>query len=272
MFGFIMPNIPALSQEEERRYRACYCGLCRSLRLHRGGLSRVALNYDMSFLALVLSSVYEDEGFWGVERCVMHPAKKHEYWHGAFTDYAADMNLLLAYYKCMDDWRDDKNPAALAGSRVLSGRFKEISELYPRQREAVEENLAALREAELSENPSSDICADCFGKLLGAVFECGGGIWREKLRDFGESLGRFIYMLDACVDFQDDIKHKRFNPLNSLPGLDGCNEASQNLLKMLASDSADRFESLPVVQDLSLLRNILYSGVWTKYYMKQKKD
>lgn len=272
MFGFIMPNIPALSQEEERRYRACYCALCRSLRLHRGGLSRVVLNYDMSFLALLLASVYEDEGVWGEERCVMHPAKRHEYWESKFTDYAADMNLLLAYYKCMDDWRDDKNIAALTASRMLSNNGAKILWLYPRQCGIVERSLSELREAELSENPSSDVCADIFGKLLGAVFDYGDGIWSEKLRSFGESLGRFIYMLDACVDFRDDAKHKRFNPLNLLPGLDGYNEASVNLLKMLAGDCADKFESLPVVQDLSLMRNILYSGVWTKYYMKQKKD
>lgn len=232
----------------------------------------MALNYDMSFLALVLSSVCEDEGVYGVERCVMHPTKKHEYWHSGFTDYAADMNLLLSYYKCMDDWRDDKNPAALVFGKMLTDKCRKIMWLYPRQCGSVERNLALLRDEELSENPSSDVCADCFGKLLGALFDYGDGLWSDRLIDFGESLGRFIYMLDACVDFRDDTMHKRFNPLNSLPGLDGYNEASQDLLKMLASDCADKFESLPIVQDLSLMRNILYSGVWTKYYMNQKKD
>ena len=61
MFGFVVANQQALSPEELQRYRAVYCGLCRALGSRHGATARLTLTYDMTFLILLLNSLYEPE-------------------------------------------------------------------------------------------------------------------------------------------------------------------------------------------------------------------
>ncbi len=271
MFGFVIANGAALSEEEKRKYKAAYCGLCRALRLRSGSLSRLTLNYDMTFLILVLSSIYEDEGFFGTERCCVHPVKRHEYWHSDFTDYAADMNIALAYYDCLDNWQDDRNAAALVSSHFLNRRFEAADARYPHQCAVIRECLGEIANAESCKDPSLDVCTNSFGRLMGELFAGTGGIWSDRLRSFGEALGRFVYMMDACVDYPRDIKHGSYNPLVLAYGPNARDEELQKMLNMLIGDCALEFERLPLTQDLGILRNILYSGVWFRYELEKKK-
>lgn len=119
MFGYVVANYAQLTPEQTARYRGCYCGLCRTLGQRYGLRGRAALTYDMTFLVLLLSSLYEPEETHGTERCALHPAKPHGYWYSEITDYAADMNLALAYYSCLDNWRDDHSLPHLAEARLL---------------------------------------------------------------------------------------------------------------------------------------------------------
>ena len=59
MFGYITANMTTLDKEQQTRYRAYYCGLCRVLREQYGQVGRMTLSNDMTFLAIVLSSLYE---------------------------------------------------------------------------------------------------------------------------------------------------------------------------------------------------------------------
>ena len=52
MFGYVTANPKMMTEEETVRYRSAYCGLCKSLGKRHGQLTRLALNYDMTFLAL----------------------------------------------------------------------------------------------------------------------------------------------------------------------------------------------------------------------------
>ena len=114
MFGYVIARKDTLSEEEQARYKGCYCGLCRALRESHGNLSRLALNYDMTFLILVLASLYEPEEQAGAARCPVHPAKPQPYWTCSYSAYAADLNIALTYHKLRDDWLDD-------GARLQKG-------------------------------------------------------------------------------------------------------------------------------------------------------
>ena len=61
MFGYVVVNQEALDAPSLRRYRAFYCGLCRTLGDRYGMAARMALTYDMTFLILLLGSLYEPE-------------------------------------------------------------------------------------------------------------------------------------------------------------------------------------------------------------------
>ncbi len=271
MFGFVIANVAALSEDELGKYRAAYCGLCRALRLRCGRLSRLTLNYDTTFLILVLSSIYEDEGEFGTERCGIHPTRRHEYWHSSFTDYAADLNVALAYHSCRDNWRDDRSLPALASARFLRRRADDCAQRLPAQCAVIRECLERIAQAEDRRDPSPDLCANCFGELMGEIFAGPSGIWRERLRSFGETLGRFIYIMDACVDYSRDVKKGRYNPLALSYGQNMDEDEFRHILNMLAGDCALAFERLPLTQDLGILRNVIYSGVWSRYEYEKKK-
>ena len=95
MFGYVVANTDKLTIEEKKQYKACYCGLCKTLGTRHGIISRFTLTYDMTFLVLFLSALYKTEIVVQTERCIIHPLKPHEYWQNEITSYAADMNVIL---------------------------------------------------------------------------------------------------------------------------------------------------------------------------------
>ncbi len=109
MFGYIVPNQEALSEEDHTLYREYYCGLCSELRDRYGRSGQVTLSYDAAFLVLLLTSLYEEEEEYSSVRCLLHPLHSHNTRRNQFTAYAADMNLLLSYYSCLDDWNDERS-------------------------------------------------------------------------------------------------------------------------------------------------------------------
>ena len=44
MFGTLIASATSLKEEELERYKATYCGLCRSLKARYGQFSRLTLN------------------------------------------------------------------------------------------------------------------------------------------------------------------------------------------------------------------------------------
>ena len=211
MFGYIEANVALLSEEQIARYKGCYCGLCRALNERHGQLSRITLSFDMTFLIMFLSSMYEPEEKSGEGNCIVHPFKKRSYWSDRFTDYAADMNLALAYYNCLDDWNDEGKVLRYAQAKAFENKYKEIKKSWPRQCEAIERCISNL--SEIEKNPQSEVddAANCFGELMGELFVCEeDSIWSSRIRLFGQALGKFIYMMDACVDLKKDKKQSGY--------------------------------------------------------------
>lgn len=268
MFGYLTADTSKLSPEELKRYKACYCGLCRCIKDRQGNFARLTLNYDMTFLILLLSSLYEPEERTGEGRCIAHPAKPHTWVRNEVSDYAADMNLALAYHKCRDDWQDDKSIAAAAVSRIFEADYRRISLSYPRQCAAMEEMMTALREAELSGEASADKNAVLFGKLMAEIFHWRDDRWSETLRMMGQSLGEFIYIMDACMDLEADVIRQRYNPLKQYHGKEDNEQRFRDILKMLLGQCLYHFDRLPLVQDAAILKNVLCSGLWAQFDKK----
>ncbi len=264
MFGYVMVNKEALSPEEMLRFRECYCGLCRSLRVRHGMSGQMTLSFDMTFLLLLLSSLYEPQETSGEERCAPHPRKKHRYIVSAIADYAADMNVALAYYKLMDDWADERKLLRRTEAGFLKGSYTRVEKLYPEKCREIERRIRELSEIEKRREAGIDAPANCFGKLLGELFVYKKDFWEDTLRPMGEALGKFIYMMDAYDDLKEDRKKGNYNPLTALEGADFEN-VCKSALTMLIAECCLEFEKLPLIQDVELLRNILYSGIWTKY-------
>ena len=274
MFGFVVANTEALSEAETARYKGAYCGLCRTLQKRHGDFSRMTLNYDMTFLVLLLSSMYEPEEEHGEGRCMAHPLHRRSWWKNRFTDYAADMNVALAWHNCMDDWADEKKVLSLTEAKLLRAQYEKVYRLWPRQCDAIEGCMETLRAIESSEAVAPDAAANAFGQLMGELFAVeDDSVWNPRFRAFGEALGRFIYLMDACVDLEKDKKKGNYNPLLALyPNGTVDEEEKLALLKMLIAECSTEFERLPLLQDVEILRSVLYSGVWTQYEMNLRRE
>jgi hypothetical protein len=262
MFGYVQANLSDLSEEEQVRYRSAYCGLCRTLGERHGGFSRLSLTYDLTFLTLLLSSLYEPEEQSGAFRCGVHPCKPHQFMTNECTDYAADLTVALAYYKCLDDWNDDKNLPRKGYAAILEKQYVQVKQQWPEQCGTIEAELTALSELEREGREDPDAASQCFGRLMEGLFLYRKDHWEEPLRKLGHGLGQYIYLADAAVDLKKDKKRGNYNPLKNLSTTP---KEFRSTLTVVLGEASRAFETLPLVQDVHLLRNILYSGIWIRY-------
>ena len=241
---------------------------------------------------LLCNSLHEPAETQGTSHCVMHPAPAapRAWARSAWTDYAADLSVALAYHKVLDDVADDGDLAARAAERLLAGAYERARARIPEQCAEIERAMAAIRAIEgagrnnaaslssaakpacippLSTDATDaapvfdpDAAAREFGRMLGRLFAHNQGFWTEAMEELGRGLGRFIYLMDAAVDFNDDAASGSYNPFVTL-GSDA--EAMRATLSLAAADAAAPYERLPLVQDAHLMDAILYSGVWAQF-------
>ena len=97
MFGYIIVNKSEMKFREFDVYHGYYCGLCRKLKEHYGKFGQITLSYDMVFVLMTLTSLYELETTKSMKRCVTHPLQKHEkskQYHGLCRAHEYFVNLL----------------------------------------------------------------------------------------------------------------------------------------------------------------------------------
>ena len=265
MFGYVVVNKPELKIKDFEEYRAYYCGLCQALKGRAGVKGQMALSYDMTFLAVLLSLLYEPEEVECQRRCVVHPLSKHRMKRNVMIDYVADMNLLLTRYKCKDDFADEKNVVKACYGTMLQGYVKNLQSTYERQAIQIDTRLTELSELEKAKDYDIDKLSGCFGHLLEEIFVVKQDEWEPYLRKIGFYIGKFVYIIDAYDDLEKDKKKGCFNPfINKAEDAD-FDEWVKQLLLMIAAEFAREFEKLPIVEHVDILRNIIYSGVWTRY-------
>lgn len=272
MFGYLVAATGVLEEDELRRYRAVYCGLCRSLRRCFGQPARLTLNYDMTFLVLLLSSLYEPEEESGESACMRHPMGKERYVMSELSDYAAHINVALAYCKCLDDWRDDRSVTAYAEAQTLKAGYDAVRKRYPRQCAAIEQALSELSAIESEGREDPDAAAACFGALMREVFVYREDRWSECLRSMGDALGRFLYLLDAAMDLDDDVRHGRYNPFRSLAGREENEQRFRDILRLHLGECVFWYDMLPLVRDTGLMKNILCVGLWSAFHQKYNRE
>ncbi len=270
MFGYIIPNQKLLSEEAIARYRTAYCGLCRRIGTLHGLSGRFTLSYDLTFLNLLLSSLYEGETecVQACGHCPVHPIRKRSWRYSGPTDYCADIGLALHYYNARDKWTDDHNLAALGYMRILEKKCRAVEARWPRQCGAIRQCLDRLADYEAAGSEDLDAVSGCFGELMAELFDYKQDRWAPELRSIGLHLGKYIYLLDAYDDLPRDKRKGAYNPLRSLSETPGYEEEMREIFDLLLAACARGFERLPCVEDADLLRNILYSGVWLKYNCK----
>lgn len=272
MFGYIVVNKPEMKFREFDVYQSYYCGLCKSLKDRYGKRGQMTLSYDMTFLALLLTSLYEPETVSGYRRCVAHPVEKHLYRQNEFTDYAADMNLLLSYEKCMDDWNDEQKMKKRLMALLLKSKNQQVYEKFPEKFDKICKLMQLIHQYEQENSTEIDAVAGVFGEIMAEIFVYRQDEWEETLRRMGFFFGKFIYLMDAYEDIAQDLEKGTYNPLKNVYQQENFEEQAENILLMMMAECSKAFERLPIVENTEILRNILYSGVWSRYdQVKQKR-
>lgn len=281
MFGYVRADKMEMKVKDYYKYRAYYCGLCNVLGERGGIISRFTLNFDMTFLAILLTALYEEKSDRKEIRCAVHPVEKKVILTNRFSEYCADMNIALAYYNMLDDCEDDGGIKNKAQAAIFKKKFFRIKNLYKDKLDNIENHLNELTGIENESKNKVNKCVErdmsrdeiyleidrasgCFGRLCGELFVYKKDEWEDTLRNMGFYLGKFIYIMDAYEDLPKDIDKNNYNPLKKLCEYKDFEEICTDMLNMMMAQCSRYFERLPIIEDVDILRNILYSGVWNK--------
>ncbi len=274
MFGYVNVNQKELTKEQKDSYQSYYCGLCRSLKEVSGAKGQMLLNYDMTFLTILLTGLYEPQVVRQDFTCMIHPVGKKVAKSSEATTYAAKMNVLLSYQSMEDGWTDNRSLTKKSMAKMFSKDYERIKQEYPRQAKAVEDYIRKLSVAEMGNEKNLDAVSGLTGEMLAEIFDWKQDEWSEELRCMGFYLGKFVYLMDAYEDLEKDEQRGLYNPFLSWKednkGTDLDTFVRLILTSMLA-ECAKSFERLPIINYADILRNILYSGVWTRFEVNQLK-
>lgn len=215
MFGYVRPSQSRLTEEDKGRFSAVYCGLCRTLAQRHGAAVSMILNYDFTFLALLLA---EEEGEKRHGRCVPHPVRGRDYYVSSDAlELAADCSVILAWWQFQDGIADHsglKKAGCQAASAALGSAYRRARAYRPAFDRVVGEKLAELSCLEAKNCTSMDQTADTFALLLQSIaLEVTDPVKRRVLSQFFYHLGRWIYLIDAVDDLEEDFKRGNYNPL-----------------------------------------------------------
>ena len=272
MFGYIAINKAEMKFKDYDMYQSYYCGLCKRLKECFGRRGQMTLSYDMTFLIVLLTGLYEPETDINTVNCIAHPFEKHTARTNKYSDYAASMNLILTYYKCKDDWCDERKKKSFAVMKALESKMKEINEQYPEKIACTSSNLQKLSILETENEQNIDLMAGIFGDIMAELFAYRHDEWESSLRKIGFFLGKFVYLMDAYEDVEKDIKNGNYNPFKKFFIEDkNFAENIRALLTLMMAECSREFEKLPILTHTDILRNILYSGVWQKYVLVTEK-
>ena len=269
MFGFVTVSEKLLTEEQLSEYKKYYCGLCRTLGERYGEIYRLALTYDMSFLVLFLDSLYEPETVEGSSLCYTHLCSSRTWCTSAITEYAADMTVLLAYYKALDDVRDENTLRSKLELKLFKNKYSELCEKYPEKCELTANLINEISEGEASGELMPDELSDKFGRILEAIFDYDSGdYFSAYIKSFGFNLGKFIYIMDAAADLEEDVKKGRYNPFADRHGRPDNAAFFRSVLQTVMSDTVRACDMLPLVKNKEIINNILCSGIWRTFNSK----
>jgi len=266
MFGYVRINKMDLTFREYEHYKAYYCGLCKYLKRNHTELSRMTINYDITFLIVLLSSIYQPSAQVFHEKCIVDPVKKKKHIINEITEYAASMNILLAYYKLEDDVNDEGDIKSRLIRRAYRKSFKTAYDKYPQKADFIKACLGELRSLEEDQSTSVDQTSNCFARLLEEIFDYKDDEYRDRLRKVGFNIGKYIYIMDAYEDLDQDLEKGRYNPFSSYKDdREGLKVKVDKLIGMTLARLEEAILNLDIKVNKSIIDNIIYSGVYLRY-------
>lgn len=243
MLGYVKIDKGELKVREYEIYCGYYCGVCKYIGKKYSQLPRMALSYDAAFLAIMLACLDSTPDTPVQEHCIVHHIRKKTVVRNKAIEYSADVMLILAWYKLIDDVNDENKTYAKATMLLMRRHFNKLLKKYPELCQSIESHLAKLSELETSHCANMDMVAEEFSKIMEDIFAHGckkiygahktAKIHKthnhkgflsiddtpenmtpyEALAKIGYHMGKWIYMIDAVDDIEENIQSGAYNPL-----------------------------------------------------------
>lgn len=284
MFGYVAPYKMEMKVRDHEKFKSYYCGLCIAIKKKYGQLPRFSLNYDMTFLGILLDSLEDKKITYIKGNCIAHPLKrKNIIVDSSALNYAAFCNICLTYYKLLDDYYDDKSIISRLLGSFLNTYLKDTPTNLKNLMDYIEKKLKDLSLIEENNNGKTlDELSHSFADLTGFIISnyVDNNDYKLDLYWFGYNLGKWIYIIDAYDDLQKDMAKNKFNAINSSLNVDSL---SYNELKPLIEERIDftltscarqcyeAFLKLPIKKNVDLLENILHFGLLNKMNLVFKR-
>ncbi len=286
MFGYVTVFKPELKVKEFEIYNAVYCSLCRKMGKTYGPLSKLCLNYDLVFLALLQASLQDGCDGFEQKMCRANPFKKCTYCKNDhdFVDFAAAVCVALSHLKLSDNVADGGIFGSLTFKilRLFSANWcKKAYKNYPELKGILSEYQDNQTKAESLSNCSLDMACEPTAKALSRIFSMISPDEKHRfvLERMGYCVGKWIYLCDVADDIEKDIKRGNFNPI--IPELKGNIEpkkyAEQRLVPIMNTcfvECGKYFELLPIKKHKAIVDNIIYDGLknrQSKIFNEEKK-
>jgi len=277
MFGYIMPDKPELKMKEYEMFRAYYCGVCKSMGRSFGPVSRFALNYEAVFLGLLLSAVNKEKSDLKKEACIANPFKKK--WvvrNNKYVDYAADINVLLTYYKLIDNWQDERHLISYFAKLAFGRGYNKAKAKSAHTDTVIRDALAKQSALEQQKCSSIDAAAEPTAVMIRDILLIGckdaDKDVQRSMEWLGYNIGKWIYTIDAFDDIEKDIKSGSYNPLllqynyRQQPIEDFKQEIKADIERSLLytlSQAANTVELLDI-NHRGIIENVVYLGMNNK--------
>ena len=280
MVGYVVAYKPDMKIREYELYSAYYCGVCKSIGRRFGMVPRLVLSYDSAFLAIVLDALSSKKEKIEKQHCIVHPLKKKNICvSNAAVDYAADMMIILAYHKLIDDINDDNSMKARIMKPLFGSAYRELNKKYRKICDIAASELASLSQMEKESCDSIDRISDAFAKIMEAVlsgYEEGVGRGdRLALKSLGFYLGKWMYLIDAYDDIKENIEDKNYNPLLYRFGFEPEKEDAQSFTRRITdrielllfsylAEMGKAFDLMSIRKNEGIAANIIYMGLRKK--------
>lgn len=265
MFGYIRAYRPEMKFKDYDLYKGVYCSLCKELGKRYGLLLRLTLSYDFTFFTMVRMAVRTGCVSFKKSRCTFNPANKcYDCGRGQEdVAYTADISMILFYFKLLDNIADSVFFKKLLCYLILPYAkhvYRKAKARQPQAAEIVEKQMK--RQAEIEKrNAGVDEAADPSAVMLSELLinniDCEN---TDELKHFGYMVGRWVYIIDAADDCEDDIKDGSFNPLKNKFNSDSFVSYCEEMLNLSIGEAINSFKKLKIFRFNDILINVLYDG------------
>lgn len=316
MLGYVQIDRGELKVREYEIYCGYYCGVCKSIGRRYGQLPRMALSYDAAFLAIILAALEDTPDAPTPEHCIGHRIKKKTIIRNKAIDYAADVMLILAWYKLLDDAHDEGKLSAKLTAGFLKGIYKKLHSRHPALCSGIEEHLHRLTSLEKEKCAQLDLAAEAFSKIMEIIFTEGARTVlgeadsesknentfdssspddsanaqetpqtfltidetlpsmtpQTALAKVGYHMGKWIYLMDAIDDIEENLESGAYNPLLYRFDFDAQAETPAEFRQRIENDLkfnlyhylamvGNYVNSLDIKKNQGIIENVIYFGL-----------